>query len=438
VVVVGMAAMLTACPTSSPESRGPDIPARSSSTTGAVSTTITSVPPACRPHGPFPEDLPDVDGDGRRDFAYHAYVNGEPQLGVCTASGSEDVLPGSGMTEEFGWVDLEPDGREELLYGGTTVSAGFENVAVFLNGQLVEVRTSDGEMLTLASGVFDEEDLAWGCEDHDGDGIREFVQVTVSADSRGTRQLHRVWYRLKGASAVQVDAASERLDSRGPIRFGDHSQAADASPGCPNAFPADPKLFTDAAFVEGRHRQLLTAPAEPTIKLLSPGQGCSALIDRGWRGRCARFSGAAGAGIWILERRDGGRQKRVLLYTHRGGSTWDLVLRASDETGVEFEPRVETVDLAGDGDQRVLVLLREVDADANDGVPPPLVVDVVEPDGKIAVHLFTSAGRTGPAEARASRGRGLEVWDCDYDCGPTNPSFRYRRIAYSSGKVAGR
>jgi hypothetical protein len=191
--------------------------------------------------------------------------------------------------------------------------------------------------------------------------------------------------------------------------------------------------FAEGAFVEDRHPGVLTPPAEQTVKRLSPNQGCPALIDSGWRGNCDRLETALGDGIWVSERK--GRQKRVLVYTHRTAEAWELVLRASDESGQEFEPQVDTVDLIGDGNPKIIVILREIDTDIRDGLPPPPIhVDVVEPDGRIVVHLSTSAGRTGSAEARSTPGKGIEVWDCPYDCGPTNPYFRYRRISYTNGR----
>lgn len=182
----------------------------------------------------------------------------------------------------------------------------------------------------------------------------------------------------------------------------------------------------------GEGSRLLTPPAEQTVKRLAPNQGCSALIDPGWRGDCDRVETALGDAIWVSERM--GRQKRVLVYTHRTAEAWELVLRASDESGQEFDPEVQTVDLVGDGNPKIVVILREIDTDIRDGLPaPPIHVDVVEPDGRMVVHVTTSAGRIGPAEASATPGKGLEVWDCPYDCVPTAP-YRYRRISYADDR----
>jgi len=97
-------------------------------------------------------DRVDVDGDGRDDRVFWGYDGGDLVLRVCTASGRRSQVEGHGMGEQYSAIDIEPDGRAELLPGGTTVTASIENVVVFQDGRLHAVVGPDGERLTLVAG----------------------------------------------------------------------------------------------------------------------------------------------------------------------------------------------------------------------------------------------------------------------------------------------
>lgn len=184
------------------------------------------------------------------------------------------------------------------------------------------------------------------------------------------------------------------------------------------------------AFVDGE-RRFLTPPKEPTTK---PGDGsdCMQLGDRGAEVLgCGRVTSKAGDAIWLHQ--ENGEIEQALLYV-RDDSQWRLALRASDDTGTEFDATVQAVDLMGDGAQKVVFTFRIPDNDQGDATSPPVVADVVEPSGGIVVHVVAGYPKGSPA-VRATAGRGLEVWDCEVDCVPTAP-YRYRRIAYAGGKWA--
>lgn len=185
-----------------------------------------SIAPAPTSRPPSPEGIceapgsstlaADVDGDGREDVAYHLSLDAGPVLGVCTAAGEVSERRGAGMTELFSVLDVEPDGRDELLYGGTSVSQGFLAVAVFLAGRLVEVRDGIDPLVLVDGSRFlgstVEVDEAWGCEDVDQDGARELVVVRLDW-RRLAEGYSRRTYHLDGASAVIVSDSVSRIGS---------------------------------------------------------------------------------------------------------------------------------------------------------------------------------------------------------------------------------
>jgi hypothetical protein len=178
--------------------------------------------------------------------------------------------------------------------------------------------------------------------------------------------------------------------------------------------------------VEGDPRWL-TGPKEPTTKRLDGD--CSSLAAHGWEAECERVTTELGDAVWIREQQ--GQQERVSLYVHREGNAWDLAWRATDESGREFDSKVLTADLAGDGNPKVIVTLNGVDLDAADQVPPPVEVAIMEPSGEIVVHLMLHGGRSGPPGVIVRPGEGLEVRDCPVDCVPTAP-MRLRLISYTT------
>jgi hypothetical protein len=169
----------------------------------------------------------DVDGDGRRDTVYLDWIEDRGAiLGVCTASGQTDEIPSMGMGELLLATDVEPDGRDEILYGGTTISAWAVSVGIFIEGRVQEVLAPDGDVpLTLWDGQrFDldpETELSIGCEDGDSDGRRELVQVTVRDEGQMLRWT-KEFYALEGRSASLITEES------GTLPASDENDPADA------------------------------------------------------------------------------------------------------------------------------------------------------------------------------------------------------------------
>ncbi|HYU94241.1 MAG TPA: hypothetical protein VEN95_12275 [Actinomycetota bacterium] len=95
----------------------------------------------------------DLDGDGLADLVYHDYVRGNPELGVCTAAGSRLTIRGIGQSELLEVIALPTDGRHVILFGATSISAQFYEVAVVVHDRLTKVRLPDGAPLTLSNGL---------------------------------------------------------------------------------------------------------------------------------------------------------------------------------------------------------------------------------------------------------------------------------------------
>lgn len=173
----------------------------------------------------------------------------------------------------------------------------------------------------------------------------------------------------------------------------------------------------------------LTAPAEPTTKAVTGT--CDSIDDAGWQSDCQHVRSHSAEAIAVHERH--GVQERVLIYVKRGPARWDLALRAADDNGKGFDATIETVDPMRDGNEKFLVKLRAFDQHPNEGLgEPPLQADLVEPNGKIVVHVVLIVGREGHPDARALPGQGLEVVDCTINCVPTGP-VHVRLIAYRNG-----
>lgn len=156
----------------------------------------------------------DVDGDHRADFVYHEYIRGRAALGVCTATGSSDRVPGAGQSELLEIIDVESDGRDEIFYGGTTAAARISSVAVFTHGRIKTVVLRGNGRLILVDGLdpgVDREEEpgagAIGCEDVTEDGQDELIQVSVVAHDDSWRWT-RTAYAIERSMAVEAKRES--------------------------------------------------------------------------------------------------------------------------------------------------------------------------------------------------------------------------------------
>lgn len=174
---------------------------------------------------PASEVYLDFDGDGRVDRAWIESVAGNPvpttqvlsaQVGaeryrayVPFASWSTDARP-------MRVVDLDGDGREEVVVA-ESVGANTTTSSVWgFNGRLRALTTADGGKLVLAEGGGLAARSLFGCET-DGDGDRALVTVSTQLDWDANRYVgERVVHAVAGGVASEV--------SRTPV---------DAAPGDP-------------------------------------------------------------------------------------------------------------------------------------------------------------------------------------------------------------
>lgn len=129
-------------PTATPPSASPS---SSPAPLPSLSPGPSVSPPSCRGHQGLAAE---VDGDRRPDVVYVAEVGGEMTLGACTGAGRYVTLHVAGMGELFHLVDVERDGRDEMLVGGTWVSGGGVDVIRYDRGRLRFVMRG-GERLWL-------------------------------------------------------------------------------------------------------------------------------------------------------------------------------------------------------------------------------------------------------------------------------------------------
>ena len=153
----------------------------------------------------------DVDGDGARDLVYHDWNDDRAVLGVCLGSGATGTTGGAGQTEVLGVADVNADGRDEILYGGTSVSARYLEMAVWIDGALRQVTLPDGDALMLTNGIELGEERptasAFGCDAQDGVGGGDISSVTVEERRDGLTWL-RVDYALDAATVTEIGSES--------------------------------------------------------------------------------------------------------------------------------------------------------------------------------------------------------------------------------------
>lgn len=160
----------------------------------------------------------DVDGDREDDAVYHRSSTGQPVLGVCTSSGLRDEIDGAGMAQILMAVDVQGDGRDEVFFGATTAGEGLMSLAVLDEGELTAVRRTEGDTLVLRSGrPGPDSATAVGCEDLDGDGVGDVVQVEVTFDGE-TGEWATTGYRLTDALAEKIASEAGAVEGFSPNR----------------------------------------------------------------------------------------------------------------------------------------------------------------------------------------------------------------------------
>ncbi len=161
----------------------------------ALPAVTTTLPAECgHPAGAVTGDF---DGDGATDTAYVV----DFVLVACLADGTSSMLDVGGMGEVLVAVDLQGDGLDEILAGGTTAWGQGADVAVVADGELAAV-TIGGERLALWRGIPPGRVLDFGCVDEDGDGRRDVIVVEGEVGVGEIGAVRRV-IAINGAAATE-------------------------------------------------------------------------------------------------------------------------------------------------------------------------------------------------------------------------------------------
>ena len=153
----------------------------------------------------------DFDGDGRADRAYQH--ESRPWLVVCTPVGNQ-VLP-VGRPELVIVADVDADGGDEILVGGTTAWGQGVEIVALVDGRLDRVVDPAGEPLSLWRGLPPGRVLASGCGSFTGSGVRQIGLIEGRIGDAGLVTWELTVYRLDGHSAAEVATDSGTFDVGG-------------------------------------------------------------------------------------------------------------------------------------------------------------------------------------------------------------------------------
>jgi hypothetical protein len=162
-----------------------------------------------------PDNVFDLDGDFDADGTIDRVVFDQSQLTlvVCLTDGAQTL--DVGLLELLGVTDLDRDGRDEILAGGTAAWGTIEEVIAVADGELDFVSGPSGERLTLVTGIAVDDFYASGCGSFSGSGDSEITTVEGTVDEAGVASWERTVYRLDGHEAIEVSTDSGTFDTGG-------------------------------------------------------------------------------------------------------------------------------------------------------------------------------------------------------------------------------
>ncbi len=107
-------------------------------------------------------DTADVDGDGRGDLVYHAWVKGRARVGVCLGDGRSDAIPGVGQAETMMVLREDAVDRDVILFGATGMTENAHRLALWRSGRLVVVHDArTNQPLEARAGIDYQTGISW-------------------------------------------------------------------------------------------------------------------------------------------------------------------------------------------------------------------------------------------------------------------------------------
>lgn len=165
----------------------------------------------------------DVDGDGTEDrVAVGTADDGTSTLEVCPSVVEGGFALAPGPQGVLALADVDRDGADEILFGGTTAMARTVRVARWTDAGVVVVTTGDGAPLELTDGYPegvppDGPRLAYGCDEADGAAALITLELTATpaADADTEPVIQGTWtaWRLDAGVATPIDRST--IDSVG-------------------------------------------------------------------------------------------------------------------------------------------------------------------------------------------------------------------------------
>ncbi len=149
----------------------------------------------------------DLDGDGVADRI--GLGASPPLLVVCTTTGSYAIEVGAIDIVEISDVDL--DGRDEILVGGTTAWGRGVEIVALVDHQLGIILDASGMPLTMWRGLPPDRVLASGCGAFVEEDGRQ-IAILDGTVGDGSVEWRRTIYRIAGHRAVELRVDMGTLD----------------------------------------------------------------------------------------------------------------------------------------------------------------------------------------------------------------------------------
>ena len=153
----------------------------------------------------------DFDGDGAAD---RVYLEESPSsLVVCSSAGSH-VLE-VGQLELLMVSDVDLDGRDEILAGGTTAWGEGVEIVALVDQRLDFIVDSSGLRLSLWRGLPPDRVLASGCGFFTATDSRQIAILDGTVNDAKSVEWQRTIYRIDGHRAVEVSIDTGTFDASG-------------------------------------------------------------------------------------------------------------------------------------------------------------------------------------------------------------------------------